>query len=97
MQVGCVIASTIAGRNCGEESIGELEGEDTERRYVRDANTSRDHTGTIPGAEDVRGVATYARVASADRAGRAIRVTRLDLRRETAAAYIATFCKLKSA
>ena len=36
----------------------------------------RDHTGTIPGAEEVCGVAVYARVASADLAGRAIGFTR---------------------
>ena len=44
---------------------------------MRDSSeTSRDHTGIIPGAEEARGVAVYARVASADRAGRAIGVTR---------------------
>ena len=42
------------------------------RRYVRDAKTSRDHTGTIPGTEEARSVAAYARVASADLARRAI-------------------------
>ena len=39
------------------------------RRY---AKTSRDHTGTIPGTEEARGVAAYARVASADLGRRAI-------------------------
>ena len=45
-------------------------------RIVRDAKTSRDHTETIPGAEEARGVAAYARVASADLARRVIGVTR---------------------
>ena len=44
----------------------------SQRRYVRDAKTSRDHTGTIPGTEEARGVAAYARVASADLSKRAI-------------------------
>ena len=50
--MGRVVTHTIAGRNYGDESIRELEGEDTERRYVRDTETIRDHTGTIPGAEE---------------------------------------------
>ena len=33
----------------------------SQRRYVRDAKTSRDHAGTIPGTEEARGVAAYAR------------------------------------
>ena len=43
---------------------------------MRDAETASDHTGTIPGAEETRGVVAYARVASADLARRAIGSTR---------------------
>ena len=42
---------------------------------MRDAKTLRDHNGTIPGTEEVRGVAASARVASADSARRAIGFT----------------------
>ena len=75
MYVGCAVTHTIAGRNCGEDDVRELEDENTERRYVRDAETSHDHTGTIPGAEEARGAAAYARVASAELAGRVIGFT----------------------
>ena len=74
MWVGCVVTPTIAGRNCGEDSVRELEGENIKRRYVRDAKTSCDHTGTIPDAEEARGV-SGARVAFADLARRAFGVT----------------------
>ena len=76
MSVGCAVTPTIAGRNCGEDSVRELEGEYIERRYVKNAEISRDHTGTIPSAEEARGVAAYSRVASVDLVGRAIGFTR---------------------
>ena len=75
-ELGCAVTHTIAGRNCGENGVRELEGEDIERRHVRDAETKGNHTGTIPGTEEARSVAAYARVASADLAGRAIGFTR---------------------
>ena len=36
-RVSRVVTHTIAGRNCGDESVRELEREDAERRYVGDA------------------------------------------------------------
>ena len=74
MWVGCVVTPTIAGRNCAEDSVRELEGESIKRRYVRDAKPSCDHIGTIPDAEEARDV-SGARVAFADLARRAFGVT----------------------
>ena len=62
--------------NCEDGSVRELEGEKINGRHVRDAETKRDYTGTIPGDEEARHVAAYPRVASADRAGWAISLTR---------------------
>ena len=53
-RVGRVVTHTIAGRNCGDESVRELEGGDTERWYVTDADTMRNQTGAIPGAKEAR-------------------------------------------
>ena len=75
-KVRCTVTHTIGGRNCGDDGVRELKGKDIERRYLRGAETTRDHTGTIPGAEKAHGVAVYARVASADLAGRVIGFTR---------------------
>ena len=75
-RVGCAVTHTIAGRSCGDDGVRELEGEKILRWYVRDAETKPDHTGTMPSDEKVRRIAAYARVASADRAGRAIDLTR---------------------
>ena len=60
---------TVAGKNYGNYRVSELEVEDIEGRYARDAKTTRDHTGTTPGAEEARFVAAYARMASANLAG----------------------------
>ena len=75
-RVGSAATHIIAGKNCGDYDVRERESQGVERRYVRDAKTTRDHTGTTPGAEEARFVVAYARVASADLAVWAIGLTR---------------------
>ena len=75
-RVGCFVTHIIAGKNCGDYGVRELEVEDIKRRYVRDANTTCDDAGTTPGAEEARFVAAYARVAAADLAAWVIGLTR---------------------
>ena len=71
----CAATYNIACMNCQDGSVRALEGEKIKGRYMRDAKTKRDHIGTISGDEEARHVAAYARVAYADRAGRAISLT----------------------
>ena len=47
-KVGCAVTHTIAGRNCEDDGVRELGGEEIERRYVRDAETKHEHTGLYP-------------------------------------------------
>ena len=75
-RVGCAITHTMAGKNCGDNGVRELEVEDIERRYVRDEKITRGHTGTTPGAEEARFLVVYATVACADLAVCAIGLTR---------------------
>ena len=75
-RVVCAVTHTIAGNNYGSDGVRELVGEDIKRRYVRDEKTTRDHTGTTPGAEEACFVAAYARVAFAGLAVWAIGLTR---------------------
>ena len=75
--VGCAVAHTIAGKNCGcgDGGVRELEGEDIERRYGREAKTMHDYTGITLGAEKAHSVAAYARVVTVDLAGWVIGLT----------------------
>ena len=65
-RVGCVATHINVGKSCGGYGVREREGQDVERRYVKDAKTTSEHTGTTPGAEEARFVVAYARVYSAD-------------------------------
>ena len=76
-KVGCAVTHTITGKNDGDYCVSELEVEDIERLYVRDAKTMRDYTGTTPGAEEARLIAACVRVNSAILSGRTIGLIRL--------------------
>ena len=75
-RVSCAVTHTTAGKKGGDYRVSKLEVEDIERRYVRNAKTTRDHTRTTPGAEETRFVAAYANVASENLARWAIGLIR---------------------